>query len=126
MSFVLRRPSLRWQQISSTTICSTRLFQSSRIRSTDSNKQGTKCCNKKAATKEKPVQSIMSSEFWSSRLTWARASINTTRCLIGCTTGDFSAMWIMQSNFPELGMPTIMGVSSKYQIRVLTKVTNIS
>lgn len=36
-------------------------------------------------------------QFWNSRATWRRAAVNTLRCLAGCTLGDFSAMWILQS-----------------------------
>lgn len=50
--------------------------------------------------------------FWSCRSTWRRAGINTLRCLIGCTVGDFSALWILQTYQPELGMGNIMAISS--------------
>ncbi|KAF2012810.1 hypothetical protein BU24DRAFT_453144 [Aaosphaeria arxii CBS 175.79] len=50
-------------------------------------------------------------EFWSSTPTLKRACINTFRCLVGCTTGDFSAMWYLQAFHPELGMGGIMGIS---------------
>ena len=67
----------------------------------------------KDATIKKP--SVLSSSFWSCRSTWRRARINTLRCLIGCTVGDFSALWTLQSYYPELGMNSIMLASSKYQ-----------
>ncbi|KAJ3477899.1 hypothetical protein NLG97_g8713 [Lecanicillium saksenae] len=68
-----------------------------------------KCCaSKKNEPRPPPAQSL---GFWSSKPTWHRASLNTLRCLVGCTTGDFSAMWLLQTHYPELGMPTIMGVS---------------
>jgi hypothetical protein len=51
--------------------------------------------------------------FWGSRNVWKRAGINTFRCLVGCTLGDFSALWFLQANYPDLGMGFIMGVSSK-------------
>ncbi|KAI1086231.1 hypothetical protein F5B19DRAFT_501848 [Rostrohypoxylon terebratum] len=38
--------------------------------------------------------------FWASPSTWRRASVNTTRCLIGCTSGDFSASPVV---FPGAG-----------------------
>lgn len=41
-----------------------------------------------------------------------RAGVNTFRCLIGCTLGDFSAMWLLQAYTPELGIATIMSISS--------------
>ncbi|KAI1439528.1 hypothetical protein F5Y02DRAFT_423912 [Annulohypoxylon stygium] len=49
--------------------------------------------------------------FWASPSTWRRASVNTTRCLIGCTSGDFSTMWFLQLYFPELGVGTIMAIA---------------
>ncbi|KAK4516510.1 uncharacterized protein ATC70_011482 [Mucor velutinosus] len=57
------------------------------------------CCSKKQD--EKPA-AITSVKFWSDPLTWQRTRVNTLRCLIGCTTGDFSAMWYLQYNYPEM------------------------
>ena len=56
-----------------------------------------------------PVTSL---PFWTCRHTWARSAINTFRCLIGCTTGDFTALWTLQSYAPDWGMPLMMGASS--------------
>ncbi|KYK54005.1 hypothetical protein DCS_05955 [Drechmeria coniospora] len=49
--------------------------------------------------------------FWNSRPTWRRAAINTLRCLVGCTAGDFSALWFLQTCHPELGVAPIMAIS---------------
>lgn len=57
--------------------------------------------------------SAFSIDYWKSRVLWKRAGINTLRCLFSCTLGDFSAMWFLQSQHPELGIVTIMGISSK-------------
>lgn len=38
--------------------------------------------------------------------------LNTTRCLIGCTIGDFSSMWYLQAVYPDLSMSAIMPISS--------------
>lgn len=57
--------------------------------------------------------SVLSLAFWSSRHTWHRSAVNTARCLVGCTLGDFSALWYMQSAYPDLGMGVIMPVASK-------------
>ncbi|KAJ6785257.1 hypothetical protein PWT90_07691 [Aphanocladium album] len=70
-----------------------------------------KCCAPKKNTGSAAQQPAQSVGFWSSKTTWHRASLNTLRCLVGCTTGDFSAMWLLQTHYPELGMPTIMGIS---------------
>ena len=64
-----------------------------------------------AGTAPKPL-SITSADFWSSRSTWQRAGVNTLRCLVGCTLGDFSAMWYLQAFHPDLGTGAIMGISS--------------
>lgn len=61
----------------------------------------------------KPQISLFERAFWTCRGTWKRAGINTFRCLVGCTVGDFSALWALQTYAPELGMGTIMGLSSK-------------
>ncbi|KID93360.1 hypothetical protein MAJ_10676, partial [Metarhizium majus ARSEF 297] len=50
-------------------------------------------------------------DFWASKPTWRRASVNTLRCLVGCTAGDFSAMWYLQASQPDLGMGAIMAIS---------------
>lgn len=71
---------------------------------------GTPKCSKAAAV----TPSITSLGFWSSRPTWGRAGINTFRCLVGCTLGDFSAMWFLQACYPEIGVGAIMTISSKY------------
>ncbi|QDS68756.1 hypothetical protein FKW77_004867 [Venturia effusa] len=54
---------------------------------------------------------IVRLEFWQSKSAWRRAAINTFRCLIGCTAGDFSAMWTLQSFYPEIGLTSIMAIS---------------
>ncbi|KAK4078977.1 hypothetical protein Trihar35433_82 [Trichoderma harzianum] len=56
-------------------------------------------------------RSVWRLAFWSCRTTWKRAGINTLRCLAGCTLGDFSALWMLQTYYPELGMTTIMAAS---------------
>lgn len=72
--------------------------------------QGTpqKQCPSKAAAS----LSLSSTQFWSSIPVWKRAGINTLRCLVGCTVGDFSAMWYLQSFHADLGLTTIMALSS--------------
>lgn len=57
------------------------------------------------------IPKITQLEFWQSTSAWRRAAINTFRCLIGCTAGDFSAMWSLQSFYPEIGIPSIMAIS---------------
>ncbi|KFY93869.1 hypothetical protein V498_04198 [Pseudogymnoascus sp. VKM F-4517 (FW-2822)] len=59
-------------------------------------------CSSKAATT--PSLTLTASQFWTSTSTWKRATINTLRRLLGCTVGDFSAMWYLQAFHPALGM----------------------
>jgi hypothetical protein len=66
------------------------------------------------STKPAEAGPVTRREFWASRATWNRAALNTLRCLVGCTAGDFSAMWTLQTYTPDLGMGTIMGIASKY------------
>ncbi|KAL5051283.1 hypothetical protein BDW71DRAFT_170724 [Aspergillus fruticulosus] len=57
------------------------------------------------------ISSPLTRRFWTCRSTWRRAGINTLRCLVGCTVGDFAALWTLQTYLPELGMGTIMAAS---------------
>ncbi|CDM28579.1 Domain of unknown function DUF4396 [Penicillium roqueforti FM164] len=63
--------------------------------------------------KTPPLQPLptLSLPFWTCRSTWKRAGINTLRCLVGCTTGDFSSLWILQTYYPEMGMSSAMALS---------------
>lgn len=71
------------------------------------------CQSQESIPKASPqLLSTLRPPFWSCRSTWRRAGINTLRCLIGCTVGDFSALWILQTYHPELGMGNIMAISS--------------
>lgn len=44
------------------------------------------------------------SAFWLSLPIWQRAASNTSRCLIGCSLGDFSALWLLSSYAPDIGV----------------------
>ncbi|EED17853.1 conserved hypothetical protein [Talaromyces stipitatus ATCC 10500] len=74
-------------------------------------------CNKSSGrsnseTPRKPrLRSVFDPGFWTCKSTWKRAGINTLRCLVGCTLGDFSALWMLQTYYPGLGMGVIMGAS---------------
>ncbi|KAF4260270.1 woronin body major protein [Aspergillus fumigatus] len=72
--------------------------------------QVTKCCSKKEKEKE-TQESVLTLSFWSSKQGWKRAAVNTLRCLAGCTLGDFSALWVLQSFYGHWDMSAIMGVS---------------
>ncbi|KAI0535126.1 hypothetical protein GGR58DRAFT_480237 [Xylaria digitata] len=49
--------------------------------------------------------------FWMSAPVWRRSAVNTLRCLIGCTSGDFSAMWFLQTSYPEISIGVIMSIA---------------
>jgi hypothetical protein len=70
------------------------------------------CCSSKPPKALPP--STFSGEFWLSRPSWRRAGVNTLRCLVGCTLGDFSAMWYLQAFHPDMQMGIVMAVSSNY------------
>ncbi|RYC56644.1 hypothetical protein CHU98_g9565 [Xylaria longipes] len=72
---------------------------------TEGPRNGTCCVKNTQATAPTSVH------FWTSAPSWRRAAINTFRCLVGCTSGDFSAMWFLQTFYPEIGIGTIMGVA---------------
>ena len=59
------------------------------------------------------LRSPISTRFWTCRTTWSRSIINTFRCLVGCTSGDFAMMWYLQSAYLDLDVMTTMGLSSK-------------
>ncbi|EPE09102.1 hypothetical protein F503_06878 [Ophiostoma piceae UAMH 11346] len=65
-------------------------------------------CHKSSSSSPPPT----SIAFWQHAPTWRRAGVNTLRCLIGCSVGDFAAMWYLQTHHADLGMwPTIMGLA---------------
>lgn len=49
--------------------------------------------------------------FWSSQDVWQRAAKNTTRCLVGCSIGDLSTLYLLQAYAPELGLPATIAAS---------------
>lgn len=73
-------------------------------------------CSKKSPCQKSAPLSATSAAFWSSRTTWNRASVNTLRCLVGCTLGDFTAMWLLQAYYPDLSMGVVMPISSKKDV----------
>ncbi|KAL1959850.1 hypothetical protein VTO42DRAFT_995 [Malbranchea cinnamomea] len=68
-------------------------------------------CGRSARTDGEQSILLSAQGFWGSRHLWKRASINTFRCLMGCTLGDFSAMWFMQANCPDISMSLVMAIS---------------
>jgi hypothetical protein len=61
-------------------------------------------------TRPQPSQDFA---FWKCRHNWRRATVNTTRCLIGCSLGDLSAMYYLMTCHPAMNAVTSMGLSSK-------------
>ncbi|KAL4899848.1 hypothetical protein BDW74DRAFT_183338 [Aspergillus multicolor] len=77
-------------------------------------KRTSSTCNKQSQTTaaaEPSTLSPLARRFWTCRSTWRRAGLNTLRCLVGCTVGDFAALWTLQTYCPELGMGSIMAAS---------------
>jgi len=66
---------------------------------------------KRGGCSQKREQATSTTAFWTSIPVWRRSSINTMRCLVGCTTGDFSTMWYLQAVYPELSTMVTMGIS---------------
>lgn len=66
--------------------------------------------------KQAPEPSALSLGFWDSPYLWRRAGINTFRCLIGCSLGDFSAMWFLQATYPDMAVGLVMGISSEFKL----------
>ena len=54
-----------------------------------------------------------SAAFWADAPSWRRAARNTTRCLVGCSVGDLSCLWLLASAAPELGAAKLGGVPSR-------------
>ena len=52
-----------------------------------------------------------SAAFWADAPSWRRAARNTTRCLVGCSVGDLSCLWLLAAAAPELGAAPAMAAS---------------
>ncbi|KAF9917816.1 hypothetical protein BX616_011233, partial [Lobosporangium transversale] len=74
------------------------------------------CPSKSAAYKPSSSSSlpITSGQFWSDPRIWKTASVNTFRCLVGCTLGDMSMLFYLQSAHPDLspGIAMALAMSS--------------
>ena len=71
----------------------------------------TACPSKAASTLP-----LSSTQFWASPSVWRRAGVNTARCLVGCTVGDFSAMWYLQSFHGDIVISSIISLYSKIHV----------
>lgn len=55
---------------------------------------------------------VSTAAFWlSAPDVWRRACLNTTRCLIGCSVGDLSTLWLLQTYAPELHIAAAVSAS---------------
>ncbi|KAF9286119.1 hypothetical protein BGZ68_003197 [Mortierella alpina] len=73
-----------------------------------------KSCHSHTAHSQKTTASalpITSGLFWSDPTTWKTASTNTFRCLIGCTAGDMSMLFYLQSFHPTLSPGIAMALA---------------
>ncbi|CAO3674340.1 unnamed protein product [Umbelopsis ramanniana] len=66
--------------------------------------------------------SMTTFDFWSDKTIWQRTRINTLRCLVGCTAGDFSTMWYLQSAHPSMSAITCTAISMvRFRAYVISK-----
>lgn len=55
--------------------------------------------------------SITDTKFWSCKHTARRAAKNTSRCLVGCSVGDYLALITLQTYYPNIPMWTTMSIA---------------
>lgn len=68
------------------------------------------CCSK--PTNETNQQlGMMNPLFWRDPSSWKRAGKNTLNCLIGCSIGDFSMLFYLQHNHPNMSMWLVMALA---------------
>ncbi|KAI8594285.1 hypothetical protein EDD21DRAFT_393831 [Dissophora ornata] len=87
--------------------------------SIDDNIEKKACCHSQSATTVAANKtflshsslSITSRLFWSDPTTWRTASTNTFRCLVGCTLGDMSMLFYLQSFHPTLSPGIAMALA---------------
>ncbi|KAK3825088.1 MAG: hypothetical protein J3Q66DRAFT_100291 [Benniella sp.] len=65
----------------------------------------------KSPIKHSPDLALSSVQFWSDLRIWSTASVNTFRCLVGCTLGDMSMLFYLQSAHPTLSPAIAMGLA---------------
>lgn len=78
-----------------------------------------------ASAMRQQLPSAWKMDFWTCRSTWKRAGLNTLRCLVGCSIGDFSVLWMFQTYYLDLGMGTIMAASSKFHAEYVYDVERV-
>lgn len=66
------------------------------------------CC---APTTLKSDAAFFSSDFWANKIAWRRAGFNTLNCLIGCSIGDFSMMFLLMAYYPSMDVWLMMGLA---------------
>jgi hypothetical protein len=49
--------------------------------------------------------------FWKDSIRWKRASVNTARCLLGCSLGDFGALFTLQALNAPFSPHTTMAIA---------------
>ena len=68
------------------------------------------CHTSMTKTQEKPTRTAIAT-FWSDRKSWKRAAKNTLNCLIGCSIGDFSMLFFLQSHYPNTPLWAVMALA---------------
>lgn len=67
------------------------------------------CCRPHAIP-ARPAPSRIPS-FWANKANWRRAAANTFTCLVGCSIGDFSMLFYIQTHHPETPMLVTMAAA---------------
>lgn len=64
-----------------------------------------------SSQKQPAWKAAFSKSFWSDAKSWKVARVNTARCLLGCSIGDFSMLFALQSFAPSLPTASMMAIS---------------
>ncbi|KAJ5084110.1 hypothetical protein NUU61_008689 [Penicillium alfredii] len=107
----LRPVRLSWSARLFATTSTTRNRQSTQPKQLVSEREDASSKKRTVVNVAKAQLSILHRSFWACRSTWKRARINTLRCLLGCSIGDFSALWMLQTFCPDMGVGSMMAVS---------------
>ena len=94
-----------------------RYFRSTAVSWTDKRQEAATSCIKNQAAQAKngcahTSQNLYESCFWMDRTTWIQAATNTTRCLVGCSVGDLSMLFITQSYGFSMSASMILSMAS--------------
>ena len=84
----------------STTSCGKNIGGAANVKSCDKREAPPSCSSSQPAADD---------SFWTSSDHWRRAAFNTSRCLVGCSIGDLSTLYALQSY--EVALPVAVAAS---------------